>query len=78
MKKVHHLWIQILHAAAPFKLIKFKLIHRIVITRKELFKFGIKTDDECLYCGDMDSIDHTFIECPYTASFAKKVIQLMV
>ena len=54
---------------------QFKLIHRIVITRKELFKFGIKTDDECLYCGDKDSIDHTFIECPYTASFAKKVIQ---
>ena len=54
---------------------QFKLIHRIVITRKELFKFGIRTDDECLYCGDKDSIDHTFIECPYTASFAKKVIQ---
>ena len=31
---------------------QFKLIHRIVITRKELFMFGIKTDDECLYCGD--------------------------
>ena len=29
---------------------QFKLIHRIVITRKELFKFGIKTDDERLYC----------------------------
>ena len=54
---------------------QFKLIHRIVITRKELFKFGIKTDDECLHCGDKDSIDHTFQECPYTASFAKKVIQ---
>ena len=50
----------------------FKLIHRIVITKKELFKFGIKTDDECLYCGDKDSIEHTFIECPLAESIAKK------
>ena len=54
---------------------QFKLIHRIVITRKELFKFGIKTDDECLYCGNKDSIEHTFIDCPFTESFTKKVIQ---
>lgn len=54
---------------------QFKLIHRIVVTKKELFKFGIKTDDECLYCGDKDSIEHTFIECPFTRTFAKKVIQ---
>ena len=51
------------------------LIHRIVITRKELFKFGIKTDDECLYCGNKDSIEHTFIDCPFTESFTKNVIQ---
>lgn len=54
---------------------QFKLIHRIIITRKELFKFGIKTDDECLYCGNKDSIEHTFIDSPSTESFAKKVIQ---
>ena len=40
-----------------------------------LFKFGIKTDDECLYCGNKDSIEHTFIDCPFTESFTKKVIQ---
>jgi len=28
---------------------QFKLIHRIAITRKELFVFGIKANDECLY-----------------------------
>ena len=36
---------------------------------------GIKIDDECLYCGDKDSIEHTFIECPFTKSFVKKVIE---
>ena len=54
---------------------QFKLIHRIIVTNKELFRFGIKPDDKCLYCGDKDSIEHTFIECPFTKSFVQKVIQ---
>jgi len=33
---------------------QFKFIHRIIVTKKELFKYGIKTDDECLYCGEHD------------------------
>ena len=51
----------------------FKLTHRIAITRKELSKFGIKTDDECLYCGNKYSIEHSFIYCPFTESFTKKL-----
>ena len=54
---------------------QFKLIHRIIVTNKELFRFGIKPDDKCLYCGDKDSIEHTFIECPFTKTFVQKVIQ---
>jgi len=42
---------------------QFKLIHRTIVTKKELFRFGIKADDECLYCRDKDSIEHSFIEC---------------
>ena len=29
----------------------------------------------CIVHGDKDSIEHTFIECPFTESLAKKVIQ---
>ena len=54
---------------------QFKLIHRIVITKRNYSRFGIKTDDECLYCGNKDSIEHTFTDCPFTESFTKKVIQ---
>lgn len=53
----------------------FKFLHRIVVTKRELFKFGIKNDDECLYCGQNDSIDHTFIECSFTKSFVSNVLQ---
>ena len=34
------------------KQFQFKLIHRIVVTKKELYRYGIKADDECLYCGE--------------------------
>ena len=48
-----------------------KSIHSIVVTKKELHKFGIKTDDKCIYCGEQDSIDHTFLEYHFTQRFTK-------
>ena len=53
----------------------FKFIHRIVVTKKELFRFNIKSDSNCIYCGDLDSIDHTFSECQFTKSFTQEVLQ---
>ena len=53
----------------------FKFIHRIVVTKKELLRFNIKPDSNCIYCGDLDSIDHTFSECQFTKSFTKEVLQ---
>ena len=41
----------------------YKFLHRIIVTKKELFRFGIKQDSDCLYCGKEDSIEHTFINC---------------
>ena len=29
----------------------------------------------CCYCGESDSIDHTFIECQFTKSFTQEVLQ---
>ena len=54
---------------------QFKFIHRIVVTKRDLFKYGIKTDDECCFCGENNSIDHTFIHCSFTKSFTQKVIR---
>ena len=52
---------------------QLKLIHRTIVTKKELFRFGIKTGDECLYCGNKDSIKHSFIECVFTKMFIQNV-----
>ena len=46
----------------------FKFIHRTVVTKKELFRFNIKSDSSCIYCGDLDSIDRAFSECQFTKS----------
>ena len=56
---------------------QFKLIHRIVVTKKELSRYGIKTDDECLYCGEHDSIDHTFKDWEFVKHFVKKSHRLV-
>ena len=55
---------------------QFKFIHRTIVhvTKKELFRFGIKVDNECLYCVDKDSIEHSFIECMFTKLFTQKVL----
>ena len=53
----------------------FKFIHRIVVTKKELFRFNIKSDSNCIYFGDLDFIDHTFSECQFTKSFPQEVLQ---
>ena len=53
----------------------FKFLHRIVVTKKELCRYGIKDDSECLYCGEQDSIEHTFSDCLVTKDFLSKVVQ---
>ena len=53
---------------------QFKFLHRTVATRTRT-RFGIKADGECLYCGDLDSIDHTVIHCHFTKLFSEKVAQ---
>ena len=30
---------------------------------------------DCIYCGEEDSIDHSFISCQFTVSFTQKVLQ---
>ena len=52
----------------------FKLIHRIIVAKKELYCFSINEDDNCIYCGEKDSIDHTFRDCSPIQVFTQKVI----
>jgi len=55
---------------------QFKFIHRMIVTIRKNYSdyFGIKADDECLYCGDKDSIEHYFVKCTFTKLFSHKVL----
>ena len=41
----------------------FKLLHRILVTNKELKRFGITDCDKCVMCSKNDIIEHSFFEC---------------
>ena len=47
----------------------FKLLHRILITKKELKRYKIKPDDECFFCKSPDSLEHTFLACSVAEDF---------
>ena len=51
----------------------FKLLHRIVITKRELFMYVIAENAICPYCKQNDSIIHTFCNCHWTKWFFAKV-----
>ena len=54
----------------------YKFLHRITVTKKELCRFGVKQDSDCLYCGKEDSIaEHTFINCQFSKAFQRRVIR---
>ena len=42
----------------------FKMLHRILVTKKELKRFKIADNEECFFCNSADSLEHAFLECP--------------
>ena len=52
----------------------YKFLHRIIVTKKELYAYAIETDNKCVYCSEPDSILHSFTECEESRSFFDKVI----
>ena len=53
----------------------FKLLHRIIVTKKELFLYGIKDDMLYEYCQMNDLIIHTLQNCTLTKQFFSEVIK---
>ena len=52
----------------------YKFLHRIIVTKKELYAYAIETDSKRVYCSEPDSILHSFTECEESRSFFDKVI----
>ena len=41
----------------------YKLVQRILVSKKELHLHGISDTPDCRYCGQPDSLGHAFIKC---------------
>ena len=41
----------------------FRVVHRIITTKKELLKYKLASDDKCPFCLNPDSVEHTFLYC---------------
>ena len=54
---------------------QFKLLHKVITTKKELKKFNIATDHECTLCSNADSIFHTFMECNVSSSIYSSILK---
>ena len=52
----------------------FRLLHRIITTKMELFKFRLVEDEACTLCLLPDSIEYTFLDCTVTTAFYSKAI----
>ena len=64
------------HLLADNKLrqFSFKLLHRILGTKKELRRFKISESEDCFFCKSSDSLEHAFLECPACLNFFQKVL----
>ena len=50
---------------------QYKIINMIWPVEEKLYKWGIKTHDQCLVCGVKDDILHALIECHQTQNWIK-------
>ena len=56
------------------KQFSFKLLHRILITKKELKRYGIVSNSECVECHEPDSLEHTFMECTSSLELHENIL----
>lgn len=45
-----------------------------LVTKKKLHRYGIKIDDERLFCGEKDSIDDSFLNRQFVQIFVNNLI----
>ena len=53
----------------------FKLLHRILVTKKELKRFRLALDDNCVECNQPDSLEHSFLECNSSLRLYQETVQ---
>ena len=57
---------------SKLKQFSFKLLHRVLVTKKELKRFKIVPNDQCFFCKRPDSLEHAFLECSTATNFYRE------
>jgi len=47
------------------KQLRFKVIHRIIATNENLFRWNLVNSPLCLHCGELETLDHFLLHCRY-------------
>ena len=58
------------------KALKIKLIHKIVPTNENLFKWKLIDSPLCKLCSEVETLEHFFISCVYIKSFWDEMLKL--
>ena len=40
-------------------------VDNTLFDQQDSFRYGIQSDDDCIYCGEKDTINHTFSDCAF-------------
>jgi len=67
-------WIKSISKQNKLKEFFYNLTHHIVTTKKELHLYRIEDKKSCHYCGDDDSLLHSFLGCHIAVDFLQKVL----
>ena len=76
---IHKTWkaafFHLIKASNNFKLIQhqFKILYRIATSRYLRFKMKIDGDPNCPKCGELETLEHIYINCQYSLDFVSKV-----
>jgi len=64
------------HLSADNKLrqFSFKLLHHILVTKKELKRFKISDSEDFFCCKSPDSLEHAFLECPAGLNLFQEIL----
>ena len=56
---------------------QYKIVHRILNCNKNLYNWKIKESPECIYCNDIDSIEHHLFYCKNARLLWKDIYKLL-
>ena len=52
---------------------QYKLLHRILACKHNLFKWKIIDNDKCTHCNEIETIEHLFYNCSQAKSFITQI-----